>query len=168
MDGEGIGKGAAAAAAKAAASTAASAVASSDVKGHANGVGTTGEAITAKFKRIPVLQGLSAEEAEIFVQRRDAAKYDVQALFKKHGDAINEVKALCQKEIDENEPAAGIVYDELFVLRYLLSSSRKGNVQKAAEAVRRTIRWRSDNRERLEEIKAGGRAPAHELIVQNT
>jgi hypothetical protein len=57
-------------------------------------------------------------------------------------------------------------YDDIFLLRYVLSHKNRGGMQAAVDAVRKTIAWRTENAVLLEKIALTGKAP-HEDIALN-
>ena len=73
-----------------------------------------------------------------------AEERDVQKLLKKHKDSIEKLKDRCKDvfSLNGNEPGVDLVYDDLFVLRYVLS--KNGSLKKAEEAIRVCCKWRAD------------------------
>jgi len=107
------------------------------------------------------LTGLSEEQRKRFETTRDDPALNVKALLIKHRESIDAIKQACAKDL-ASPTVGGIVYDDLFIVRYILS--RKGDVEKAIESIRSCIAWRSENKDWIERAKAGEKAPKHAEI----
>ena len=78
---------------------------------------------------------------------------DVKALLQQHDAQIKELQATLAKELNEaaadsEKRGSCVKYDELWVLRFLLS--HKANLAEAEAAARETLRWRKEKAALLE------------------
>ena len=73
-----------------------------------------------------------------------AEERDVQKLLDKHRESIKILKDRCKDvlSLNGNEPGVDLVYDDIFVLRYVLS--KNNNLKKAEKAIRVCCKWRAD------------------------
>ena len=66
------------------------------------------------------LTGLSEEQRKRFETTRDDPALNVKALLIKHRESIDAIKQACAKDL-ASPTVGGIVYDDLFIVRYILS-----------------------------------------------
>ncbi len=57
-------------------------------------------------------------------------------------------------------------YDDIFLLCYVLTHSKKGVMDAAEDAVRKTITWRTENDVVLKKILATGKAPHEDVLAK--
>ena len=85
----------------------------------------------------------------------DSALYKrekVEDLLASHADALVSLRAAVGDKLpDGPEAGTGVQFDDIFLLRYLLS--HKGDVAKATEPLLETLKWREDNAETLASLK---------------
>ena len=82
-----------------------------------------------------------------------AEERDVNTLLEKYKDSIEELKIKCKDvlSLNGNDPGIDLIYDDLFLLRYILS--KKNNLKKAEEAIRICCKWRADPEIREQVLK---------------
>eukprot|EP00945_MAST-04E_sp_MAST-4E-sp1_P002587 g2587.t1 len=109
-----------------------------DVKMHRYGVNVTGvkQVLKSKVSTLP-----QAEER------------DVKKLLEKYKDSIEKLKTKCKDilSLNGNDPGIDLIYDDIFILRYVLS--KKNNLKKAEEAIRVCCKWRADPEIREQVLK---------------
>ena len=86
---------------------------------------------------------------------------DIDNLLIEHKSLIEELRSRTN-DVLLKDPSS---YDDIFLLRYVLTHYKKGGMGAAADAVRKTIAWRTENSVVLEQVAATGKAP-HEDIVR--
>lgn len=113
-------------------------VVNEDVKMHRYGVNVTGvkQVLKSKVSTLP-----QAEER------------DVKKLLEKYKDSIEKLKTKCKDilSLNGNDPGIDLIYDDIFILRYVLS--KKNNLKKAEEAIRVCCKWRADPEIREQVLK---------------
>ena len=69
---------------------------------------------------------------------------DVNSKLLKYKDSIEKLKVSCSDVLNASEcdPEVDLIYDDLFILRYVLS--KKNDLKKAEAAIRECCRWRAD------------------------
>ena len=93
----------------------------------------------------------------------DGLRQNVDELLTRHHADIEKVKSLTSDVLPQ-EP----MYDEIFLLRFVITHSKKGSCdfEAAREAIRKTIAWRTENAEVLERTVATGKAPHEEICMK--
>eukprot|EP00943_MAST-04B_sp_MAST-4B-sp1_P000164 g164.t1 len=109
-----------------------------EIKMHRYGMKVTG------VKQVPKSKVSTLPKAE---------ERDVNTLLEKYKDSIEELKNKCKDVLSLNGNDSGIdlIYDDLFLLRYILS--KKNNLKKAEEAIRVCCKWRADPEVREQILK---------------
>ena len=109
-----------------------------DVKMHRYGVNVTGvkQVLKSKVSTLP-----------------QADERDVKKLLEKYKDSIEKLKTNCKDilSLNGNDPGIDLIYDDIFILRYVLS--KKNNLKKAEEAIRVCCKWRADPEIREQVLK---------------
>ena len=108
-------------------------------------------------------EGGAAAEADEF-NSGGGMRADVDKLLAQHKDAVAELKAA----VADCLPTAGAetvanFYDDIFLLRYVLSWEKKGGLAKSSKAVRETVAWRTEHAAVLAETAATKRPPHKDL-----
>ena len=88
---------------------------------------------------------------------------NVDELLKKNADNIKKLRSLCDQELlalDKEQ------YDDIFLLRYVLT--HKDEYEKAADCVNKTIVWRKENKEKIENAVKTGFGPNMILLSVST
>ena len=86
---------------------------------------------------------------------------NVDELLKKNADNIKKLRSLCDQELlalDKEQ------YDDIFLLRYILT--HKDEYEKAADCVNKTIVWRKENKEKIENAVKTGFGPKHDIAIR--
>ena len=75
-------------------------------------------------------------------------------LFAQHSEALATLKDMLAGELPAKSED-DFLYDDLFLLRYVLSFERKGKLPKAAKAIRETLAYRREHAETLAQAANG-------------
>jgi hypothetical protein len=88
---------------------------------------------------------------------------NVDELLAKHQADIEEVKRLSADFLPEDA-----MYDDIFVLRFVITHSKKGpcDYAEAVNALRKTVEWRLKNADILEQTVATGKAPNEDMCMK--
>jgi hypothetical protein len=89
-------------------------------------------------------------------------RLDIDKLLEDHRVEISDLRARTSDLLASNPS----FYDDIFLLRYILTHSKKGGIDVAADAVRKTIAWRTENAEVLEKIASTGKAPHEDIMMR--
>ena len=104
-----------------------------------------------------------------FVSNKDMSNFatgggmraNVDELLKKKAEEIKKLRSLCDQELlalDKEQ------YDDIFLLRYVLT--HKEEYEKAADCVNKTIVWRKENKEKIENAVKTGFGPKHDIAIR--
>ncbi len=75
--------------------------------------------------------------------------------------AIDEVRKQVGDALINSNPE----YDDIFLLRFVISWEKRGGLPKAVDAVKQTIEYRKAKRHLLDEVcRPGGKAPNEEKV----
>mmetsp|Transcript_30333 Transcript_30333/g.68574 ORF Transcript_30333/g.68574 Transcript_30333/m.68574 type:complete len:389 (-) Transcript_30333:143-1309(-) len=86
---------------------------------------------------------------------------DVDELLAKHAQDIELLRAELVDVI------GGVSeYDDIFLLRFVLTHKDRGGLGAQADAVRKTVKFRTDNREALAEVVRTGKPPNHDVFIK--
>ena len=86
---------------------------------------------------------------------------DIDKLLAEHQSLIEDLRNRT-KDVLSRDPSS---YDDIFLLRYVLTHHKKSGMAAAEDAIRKTIAWRTENSVVLDQVAATGKAP-HEDIVR--
>ena len=89
-------------------------------------------------------------------------RLDIDQLLDNHRSEISDLRARTSDLLSRNPS----FYDDIFLLRYILTHSKKGGIEVAADAVRKTIAWRTENEVVLEKIALTGEAPHKDIMLR--
>ena len=81
-------------------------------------------------------------------------KVNVDTLLLRYKAEISELRGRLGSELPNSQD-----YDEIFLLRFVLTWEKKGGLTEAVRAVRATIQWRTQNAQKLAETRRTGIAP---------
>ena len=89
-------------------------------------------------------------------------RLDIDRLLSENGKMIEELKNRTHDALSK-DPAS---YDDIFLLRYVLSYMKRGGLDAAEVAIRKTIIWRTENSALLEKVVSTGKAPHEDIILK--
>ncbi len=89
---------------------------------------------------------------------------DIDKLLVEHKVQIDDLRSRT-KDVLSKDPVS---YDDIFLLRYVLTHSKRGGMDTAEDAVRKTITWRTENSVVLDKVVATGKAPHEDLVLKFT
>ncbi len=89
-------------------------------------------------------------------------RLDIDKLLVEHQNLIEELRNRTN-DVLLQDPAT---YDDIFLLRYVLTHSKKGGMDAAEDAVRKTITWRTENDVVLKKVAATGKAPHEDVMMK--
>ena len=87
-------------------------------------------------------------------------RLDIDKLLVDHQTLIEELRNRT-KDVLVKDPVS---FDEIFLLRYVLTHHKKGGMDVAEDAVRKTIAWRTENAEILDKVVSTGKAPHEDIF----
>ena len=93
-------------------------------------------------------------------ERGGGMRTDVDALLVEHKAAIAELR----ESVKDCLPQDSDFYDDIFLLRFVLTWEKKGGLAQSSDAVRQTIEWRTKNAEALAQTVRTGLAPGEEVM----
>jgi hypothetical protein len=89
-------------------------------------------------------------------------RMNIDQLLEDHRAEINDLRSRTNDLLSSNPS----FYDDIFLLRYVLTHSKKGGMEIAADAVRKTVAWRKENSLILEKIASTGKAPYEDIMMR--
>ena len=87
-------------------------------------------------------------------------RINVDDLLKQHAPAVEELRAAVADCLPPNELA---FYDEIFLLRFVLTWEKKGGLPESSKSVRETVAWRAENAAALASTVKTGKPPGGEV-----
>ena len=93
-------------------------------------------------------------------ERGGGMRTDVDALLVEHKAAIAELR----ESVRDCLPQDSDFYDDIFLLRFVLTWEKKGGLAQSSDAVRQTVEWRAKNAEALAQTVRTGLAPGEEVM----
>jgi hypothetical protein len=84
----------------------------------------------------------------------------VDSLLVAHKAAIEELR----EAVADCLPEDSEFYDDIFLLRFVLTWEKKGGLTESSDAVRKTVAWRTENAEALAQTVRTGIAPGEEVM----
>ncbi len=91
-------------------------------------------------------------------------RLDIDQLLDDHRAELNDLRSRTSDMLSSNTA----FYDDIFLLRYVLTHIKKGGIEIAADAVRKTVAWRAANAAVLEKIASTGKAPHEDIMMRFT
>ena len=127
----------------------------------ANGIGRTQSAPALDASACgPPASDQPAATASAAISLGAGMRANIDVLLEQHKDTI----AALRTTLGGDLPADRAEYDDIFLLRYVLS--HKGDVDKCADCVRKTIQWRIDNADKLKAAIETGFGPWHNIAIK--
>jgi hypothetical protein len=93
-------------------------------------------------------------------ERGGGMRKNVDELLSEHKAAIEELRSAVADCLPKNDA----FYDEIFLLRFVLTWEKKGGLAESSKAVRETVAWRTEHAEALAHTVRTGKAPGEEIM----
>lgn len=93
-------------------------------------------------------------------ERGGGMRTNVDALLVEHKAAIEELR----EAVADCLPQDSEFYDDIFLLRFVLTWEKRGGLAESSDAVRKTVAWRRENAEALAQTVRTGIAPGEEVM----
>lgn len=86
-------------------------------------------------------------------------RQDIDVLLVEHAQKIAQLKDMLGAALPHTAE-----YDDIFLLRYVLSNAKRGGLEQAKKSVLTTVKWREENAEKLAECRRKGEAENHDVF----
>ena len=112
---------------------------------------------------------VDAKEAKTKLNATEGSKDELSELLAKYKSHIEILKSWTKDVlVDDPDTESGTLYDDIWILRYVLSNAKDPTSEKglkqAENAIRRSILWRKENAATLKKIKGGGAVPFDDFV----